>query len=1088
MIYPKVETSGTDDSSPGASCAQGVNASPSFPRLEGGVLRYWRMDGTFKASIGGRESGPDGANEFVFYDGPPFANGLPHYGHLLTGYIKDLIPRYKTMCGHRVERRFGWDCNGLPAELEAQRVLGLKTKAEIVKFGIEKFSEVCRASVLKYTREWQDYVKRQARWVDFDNDYKTLDLDYMESVVWAFQQLYDKGLVYEGARVLPYCWNDETPLSAHELRMDDDSYRDRQDPSVTVSVRLETGERLLAWTTTPWTLPSNLAMAVLPDLDYVAVEHDGTRYILAEGRLGAYVRELGADAASRIVARYRGSDLIGRRYEPIFGFLADTERWGTAAAFRIIESDDVTTDDGTGVVQMAPAYGEADHLACEAAGIPAILTVDDRARFTEVVPPYCGLHVFEANRPIINDLKKTGALLSERSYTHSYPHCWRCREPLIYKAVSSWFVSVTKIKDRMLELNEEITWVPRHVKHGQFGKWLANARDWSISRNRFWGSPIPVWKSDNPEYPRVDVYGSIESLKADFGVEVTDLHRPYIDRLTRTNPDDPSGRSTMRRVPEVLDVWFDSGAMPFAQIHYPFENEEWFKDHYPGDFIVEYIGQTRGWFYTLHILATALFDRPAFKSCLSHGIVLGNDGRKMSKSLQNYPDVFDVYNRDGADAMRWFLMASQVVYGGNLIVTEQGIRDEVRQVLMPLWNAWYFFSVYANAACGGQGYDAAWSTGSANVLDAYVLAKLRLLVERAQGNLDTYEISAACDAVRGFLDVLTNWYIRRSRERFWDGESERFTAAADTLYTCLEVLTRVCAPLLPLVTEEIWRGLTGGRSVHLTNWPSAAELPADDELVASMDQVRDICSTALALRKKDGIRVRQPLRELTIVTDRTHELDRFRAIVADEVNVQKVLMLSMAEAGTAGVSLSQVLTVDPRVAGPRLGKDVQTAIRAAKSGDWSLAGDGTVTAGGIVLMAGEYTVRSALKDQAEAKGGRAVAADMLREGGFIALDVTVTPELAREGLARDVVRAVQQARRAARLNVSDRILLTIAGDADIRAAADAHREMIISETLACVVEIIGADELPSNAGVETAVGDGHTVRVVVKTNAGVSGC
>ena len=653
----------------------GVSGRPDFPAAEAAVLDYWKIDGTFQASIDRRDAGENGANEFVFYDGPPFANGLPHYGHLLTGYVKDVVPRYQTMRGRRVERRFGWDTHGLPAELEAERQLGIKGRGEILDLGIEKFNDACRESVMRYANEWQDYVTKQARWVDFDNDYKTLDPNYMESVLWAFKTLYDKGYVYEGQRVLPYCWVDETPLSNHELRMDDDVYQQRQDPSVTVWVRLQSGERLMAWTTTPWTLPSNLAMAVGPDLDYVVVEFEGERYILAEARLAAYTRELGDDIAEHVVDRLKGSELVGRDYDPLFPFLTDVDVFGTRAAFRVIAADHVTTDDGTGVVHMAPAYGEEDQFACEAAGIPTILTVDDRARFTSIVPPYEGMQVFDANPFIIDDLKNAGHLIRRETYEHSYPHCWRCRNPLIYKAVSSWFVEVTKFRDRMVELNQQITWVPEHIKDGQFGKWLANARDWSISRNRFWGSPIPVWKSDDPAYPRIDVYGSIAELQADFGTTVTDLHRPYIDDLTRQNPDDPTGRSTMRRVTDVLDVWFDSGSMPYAQVHYPFENETWFEHHYPGDFIVEYIGQTRGWFYLMHVLATALFDRPAFKTVMSHGIVLGDDGRKMSKSLQNYPDVNEVFGRDGSDAMRWFLMASPILRGGNLIVSEAGIRE-----------------------------------------------------------------------------------------------------------------------------------------------------------------------------------------------------------------------------------------------------------------------------------------------------------------------------------------------------------------------------------------------------------------------------
>ncbi|MEU4286600.1 isoleucine--tRNA ligase [Kribbella sp. NPDC026596] len=1011
-----------------------LTASADFPGIEREVLGYWEDDGTFRASVEGRAAGEDGANEFVFYDGPPFANGLPHYGHLLTGYVKDVVPRYQTMRGRRVERRFGWDTHGLPAELEAQRVLGLKTKAEILALGIEKFNEACRASVLKYTGEWRSYVTRQARWVDFDHDYKTLNRDYMESVIWAFKTLYDKGLVYEGLRVLPYCWNDETPLSNHELRMDDDVYQPRQDPSVTVAVVLETGERLLAWTTTPWTLPSNLAMAVGSDVDYVVVQVDGHPTILAESRLAAY-------GYTDVIRRLKGSELIGLRYTPLFGFFADTERWGTQNAFQVIAAEHVTTDEGTGVVHMAPAYGEEDQIACDAVGIPTLLTVDDAAHFTGVVPPYQGLHVFEANRPIIRDLRAAGSLVREDSYVHSYPHCWRCRNPLIYKAVSSWFVEVTRIRDRMVELNEQITWVPEHVKHGQFGKWLSNARDWSISRNRFWGSPLPVWRSDDPAYPRIDVYGSIEELERDFGVPVPDLHRPYVDDLTRPNPDDPTGRSTMRRVPDVLDVWFDSGSMSFAQVHYPFENTDWFEHHFPGDFIVEYIGQTRGWFYTLHVLSTALFDRPAFSSCLSHGIVLGNDGQKMSKSLRNYPDVSEVFDRDGADAMRWFLMSSPILRGGNLVVTEDAIRDGVRQVLIPLWNAWYFFALYANAA----GASGSWSTESPDQLDRYLLARLRIFVGDVQAKLDRYDVASACDAVGDYLEVLTNWYIRRSRERFWAGDQ----VAINTLYTALEVVCRTAAPLLPLVSEQVWRGLTGERSVHLSDWPIVDNLPDDPELVARMDRVREVCSVASSIRKAEGIRGRQPLRSLTVATAAAADLEPLVSIIAAEVNVREVVLTS---ADAVDAPVSQRLTVNARAAGPRLGRDVQTVIKASKSGDWSVSPAGAVVAGGIELLPEEYTLETTLAEGGSASG-------LLSGGGFVVLDTTVTPELEAEGTARDVIRSVQQARRDAGLEVTDRVRLSLTAEPAVVAAVETHRELIMAETLAVELDVAEGPEL-----------------------------
>jgi isoleucyl-tRNA synthetase len=1030
--------------------ASEVPAQPDFPELEQRALAYWTAHDTFGESIRNR----DDDNAFVFYDGPPFANGLPHYGHLLTGYVKDIVPRYKTMRGNKVDRRFGWDCHGLPAEVEAERLLGISGKADILAMGIETFNEACRDSVLRYTKEWEEYVTRQARWVDFDNDYKTLDLPYMESVMWAFKQLHDKGLIYEGFKVLPYCWRCETPLSNHELRMDDDVYTDRTDPSVTVRFRLETGEWILAWTTTPWTLPSNLGVAVGPDITYVTVEtDDGERYILAKARLAAYEQEL---AGAKVVAEAKGSELLGRRYQPLFDFLVDTEKYGTENAWQVIASDDVTTEDGTGVVHMAPAYGEADATACQAAGIPIVLTINEQGKYLPMVRDWEGQHVFEANKAIIARLKADGALVRRQDYTHSYPHCWRCRNPLIYKAVSSWFVEVTKFRDRMVELNEEITWVPEHVKHGQFGKWLSNARDWSISRNRFWGSPIPVWQSDDPNYPRTDVYGSLDELEKDFGVRPADLHRPSIDELTRPNPDDPTGKSTMRRVPEVLDCWFESGSMPFAQVHYPFENREWFDSHYPGDFIVEYIGQTRGWFYTLHVLATALFDRPSFRSCVSHGIVLGNDGRKMSKSLRNYPDVNEVFDSYGSDAMRWFLMASPILRGGNLVVTEQGIREGVRQALLPLWNSYYFFALYANA----ENYQASARADSVNVLDRYILAKTKTAVEEIGQQLDAYGIAGACQTLRDYLELLTNWYIRRSRSRFWEGDQD----ALDTLWTVLETVTRAAAPLLPMTAETIWRGLTGGASVHLEDWPEVTGWPSDDVLADTMDLTRNVCSAALSLRKARQLRVRLPLASLTVAHAEAPRLTEFADIIKDEVNVKDLVLH-----GDPAILGEFQLTVNPRVLGPRLGKQVQDVIRAVKAGDWSSDGD-LVTAAGVELKPGEYELKLTAADPDSTMS-------LPGSDGLIALDTAVTPELIAEGAARDVIRVIQQARRDAGLDVSDRIILVVGADGQTADAVRTHGTFIAGETLATDLTVVPAAEVAD--GQPQPVGDGGEVRVAV---------
>ena len=1014
-----------------------VDPQPKFPLLEAEILDYWQRDGTFVASVEARRD----ADEFVFYDGPPFANGLPHYGHLLTGFVKDAIPRYRTMRGQRVERRFGWDCHGLPAEVVAERELGISGHPEINAYGIDRFNDYCRTSVMQFTDDWRRYVTRQARWVDFDNDYKTLDLSYMESVMWAFKTLWDKGLIYEGFRVLAYCWRCETPLSNTETRMDD-VYRDRQDPALTVRFALDSGEQMLAWTTTPWTLPSNLALAVGPNIDYAVMELDGVRYVLAESRLEAFGREL---AGAERVGTLTGAELVGRRYTPLYPFFADTPN-----AFRVLAADFVSTDDGTGVVHLAPGFGEDDQTVCNAMGIPTVCPMDEHGRYTGEVEPWAGMHVFDANPEVIKDLKARGVVVRHDSYQHSYPHCWRCAQPLVYRAISSWFVQVTAFRDRMVELNQEINWVPEHVQDGSFGKWLANARDWSISRNRFWGSPIPVWKSDDPAHPRIDAYGSIAELERDFGVTVTDLHRPQVDHLVRPNPDDPTGRSMMRRVPEVLDCWFESGSMPFAQVHYPFENQEWFDEHYPGDFIVEYMAQTRGWFYTLHVLATALFDRPAFRNCVSHGNVLGDDGLKMSKSLKNYPDPMMVFDTHGSDAMRWHLLSSAILRGTDLMVTEDGVRDSVRHVLLPIWNTWYFLALYANAA----DRTGVHRTDSAHVLDRYILAKTHDLVEDVTASLDDYDLFAACGSIRSFLDALTNWYVRRSRDRFWAGDAD----AIDTLHTVLGLLCRVAAPLLPLTVEAVHRDLTGDRSVHLTDWPDSAGIPDDRELVASMDLARDVCNAALRVRKAHQCRVRQPLATLTVAVPGAQRLADLTGLIADEVNVKQLLLTDdVASAATFE------LQVVPATLGPRLGGTTQQVIRAVKSGDWHRDGD-TVVAGGVPLLDGEYQLKLVVV-------GGGASASLSNGAGVVVLDTDLTPELEAEGITRDVVRLVQQARREAGLAVSDRIALVLGVPESVRRQLVAYQAMLASETLATSVSFDG--------GAPTTELDGEPIHVAV---------
>ncbi len=1011
-----------------------VSPKADFPALEEDILKFWRENGTFKKSVNNRAAGEKGSNEYVFYDGPPFANGLPHYGHLVTGYVKDIIPRYQTMRGRRVERRFGWDCHGLPAEMDTEKFLGISGRAAISKFGIGKFNETCKERVLMYTNEWEQTVTRQARWVAFDNDYKTMDLPYMESIIWAFKELYKKGLMYEGVRILPYSWAAETPVSNFETRMDN-SYREREDPSVTVMFTLNPVEgetkpvKVLAWTTTPWTLPSNLALCVNKDIDYDVYEEDGIQYVIAQALAGRYKREL---AKAEKVRTVRGADLVGRTYQPLFDYFA-----GTKNCFQIIQADYVSTEDGTGIVHIAPGFGEDDMIACQPYDIPVICPVDGKGCFTKEVPDYEGMQVFETNEPIIKRLKAEGKLVRKEMYKHNYPHCWRTDTPLIYKAINSWFVKVTEFRDRMVENNKTINWIPEHVKNGAMGMWLEGARDWSISRNRFWGTPIPVWKSDDPKYPRVDVYGSIAELEKDFGVKVTDLHRPFIDTLVRPNPDDPTGKSMMRRVEDVLDCWFESGSMPFAQVHYPFENKEWFENHSPADFIVEYLAQTRGWFYTLMVMSTALFDRAPFKTCLCHGVVLDENQQKLSKRLRNYPDPTDVFNTLGSDALRWFLVSSPILRGGNLSIDREGkeIAKSSRKALIPLWNAFYFFTLYANA----EGLKANFTTTAKDVLDRYILAKTRELVKGLTEKLDACDIVAACSDVSDFLELMNNWYIRRSRARFWDVSNGQ--EAFDVLYTVLVTLTKAIAPLMPLTCEYIYRALTGEESVHLTDYPDYNAFAADDKLVADMDFVRAVCSTAKSIREDHKLRNRLPLASMTVAGNNAGRLADYIDLIKDEVNVKEV-----AFGKDVSDLADQTLYIITPLVGKRLGRFMKDILAASKTNDWSKNADGTLSIAGQTLLPEEFELRLVLKD---GNAGQALPDNT----AVVVLDVTLRPELEREGIARDFVRVIQQKRKDSGFDVSDRITVAYtSADNTVLEALKENKAYISEQVLAVSFE------------------------------------
>ncbi len=987
------------------------SSNVDFPEIERKINKFWQENHFFQKSIDVRKNA--NAENFVFYDGPPFANGLPHYGHLLTGYVKDIVARFQTMKGKVVERRFGWDCHGLPAEMGAEKELGLSGRMQIMNFGVGKFNEHCKISVLKYTSNWQEYVTRQGRWVDFENDYKTMNMPYMESVLWGFKQLFNKGLIYESMRVMPYSWACETPLSNFETRLDN-SYRERADKAITVKFTLKNSElgdgvfKMLAWTTTPWTLPSNLALAVGPGITYVILPLNGENLIIAKSSLQAYAKELGISEMNTNFRTVKGSELIGSIYEPLFPYFKDHEN-----AFRVLGAGFVEEGGGTGIVHLAPGFGEDDQILCQENQIELVCPVDNSGKFTSEVPDFEGIMVFDAIDDIIKTLKSKGFWLKTEQYIHNYPHCWRTDTPLIYKAVPSWYVEVTKIKDRMVELNQQINWIPEHVKNGSFGKWLENARDWSISRNRFWGTPIPVWKSDNPNFPRIDVYGSVAELEADFGVKVTDLHKPFIDDLTRPNPDDPSGKSLMRRVEDVFDCWFESGSMPFAQQHYPFENKEKFEANFPADFIVEYSAQTRGWFYTLMVLQTAIFDKPPFLNCICHGVILDENGSKLSKRLQNYADPIDIFNEHGSDALRYLMCSSSVMRGLELLIDKEGrmIKDVARLALKPIWNAYNFFTLYANS----DEIEAKFDLSSQNLLDSYIISKAKDAIEKIDRSLSDFDIASSYDALSNFFEVLNNWYIRRNRNRFWQKEKNADkTAAYDTLFSVLVLLMKASAPIIPFLAEEIFCGLNPKlkTSVHLCDFPNVLSIKTDVKLMETMDQAREICSHLLSIRNDENIRVRQPLSEAKVLGISIN-LSEHAEIIKDEVNVKNIVFSE-----EIGSEASFQLKINFKNLGKRLPGKIKELIAANQANQWVKNAQGKIEIAGETLNFDEFEL--VLKPNE----GRAVS--VLSSGaGLVMLNLEITKELENEGFARDLVRQLQQMRKDADLEIASKIKVTI---------------------------------------------------------------
>lgn len=1027
-----------------------VDPKVEFPKMEEEILAFWEKNDIFKKSISQRE----GKDEFVFYDGPPFATGLPHFGHFVPGTIKDIIPRYQTMKGKKVERRFGWDCHGLPVENLIEKELGLNSKTDIEKFGVANFNEACRSSVLRYVSEWRRIVTRLGRWVDFDNDYKTMDPDYMESIWWVMKTLWEKGLLYEGYYILPYCPRCSTVLSNHELNLG--GYKDVHDPAITIKFKVtglvsgtaadtakladlaDGNTFLLAWTTTPWTLPSNLALAVGPDIDYVLVQDGNERYILAEARLSAYYKK---PEEYKVLWKKKGAELVGITYEPLFPYFKETKEQN---AFRTYPGDYVSTEDGTGIVHIAPGFGEDDQRILKGTGVPTICPVDAECRFTDEVPDYKGLFVKDADKAIIDRLKAEGKLVKRDQILHAYPHCWRCSSPLIYRAVSSWFVNVTKIKQQMLDANQQIHWVPEHIKDGRFGKWLEGARDWAISRNRYWGNPLPIWKC--PDCGKTICVGSRKELQDLSGVEVKDLHKHFVDEITIPC----SCGGTMKRVPEVLDCWFESGAMPYAQNHYPFENKEFFESHFPADFISEGLDQTRGWFYTLTILGAALFNRPAFKNCVVNGLVLAEDGKKMSKSLRNYTDPMDVINTFGADALRIFLMHSAVVKADDLRYSDEGVKEVLKSIIIPLWNSYSFFVTYANI--DGMKPTKAPENPS-NPLDKWILSVSESMVEKVTAALDSYDMNRAIDPIVEFIDLLNNWYIRRSRRRFWRSENDSDKAEAyGTLYSVLKKISLVAAPIMPYTTEAIWQNLrleSDPISVHLADYPLADTKRKDEGLEFKMSVVQHAVSMGRALRYQYNIKVRQPLRSVELVTRNPEEkkvLLEMEEIIREELNVKNVIFRDNEED-----LVEYQAKANFRVLGKELGKDMKAAaerIEALNQQEIQGLLDGAtlsieVNGKNVDLTAEKLDIRRIEKAQVK----------VLNEGTLtVGLDMEVTEELAQEGDVRDLVRGIQNLRKESGFDVTDRIKITLFGSEKLKAAFKAFTDYIAQETLAVSIE------------------------------------
>ncbi|GLI51998.1 isoleucine--tRNA ligase [Tepidanaerobacter syntrophicus] len=1039
-----------------------VEPTMNFVPIEEKVLDFWNKEEIFKKSIENRKDAPN----YVFYEGPPTANGMPHAGHVLTRVIKDLIPRYKTMTGYRVDRKAGWDTHGLPVELEVEKQLGISGKPQIESYGVENFIKKCKESVFTYENEWRKMTERVGFWIDMDNPYVTYHNTYIESVWWALKEIWKKGLLYKGNKVVPYCPRCGTSLSSHEVAQ---GYKEVEDPSVFVKFPVAGKEDtyFLVWTTTPWTLPSNAALAVKDNYTYVLVEQNGEKYILAEGRLEVL------DGEYKILDRFAGKELASLKYEPIFPFFEkEKER-----AFYVVTADFVTLEDGTGIVHIAPAFGEDDSRIGHEYGLPTLQPVDTQGRFTEEVVPWAGIFVKDADKGIIKDLKNRNILYKAEKYKHSYPFCWRCDTPLLYYGRSSWFIETTAIKERLIEINKEINWHPEHIRDGRFGNFLENVIDWCLSRERYWGTPLNIWICD--ECGSQHAVGGIQELKEMSKTPIGDieLHKPYVDEVILKCP---KCGGDMKRVPEVIDCWFDSGSMPFAQFHYPFENQDYFKTHFPADFISEAIDQTRGWFYSLLVISTLLFDKSPYKNVLVMGHILDEQGIKMSKHKGNILDPWKVLNEQGADAMRWYLYVASPPWSPSRFY-QDAVSEAQRRFLGTLWNVYSFFVLYANIDEFDPTKYSSCPENRAEI-DRWLLSRINTVNKQVRQNLDDLDITDAARTLEALVDDISNWYVRRCRERYWkSGMDDDKIAAYMTLYEALVTFIKIAAPFVPFMTEEIYQNLVltpypdEPISIHLCDFPQVKEELIDEALEHKMELARKIVELGRAARNKGKIKNRQPLQKMMVQlrnpADKTL-IEDLSDIIKDELNIKEIEYIDVAEEYFT-------YTVKPRfdLLGPKYGKlmskiskELSTAeplelIRKARAeGQVVLNIDGQ----DITILENELDVRAQDKEGFCAEG----------EGGYyVVLDTTITPELMLEGIARELVSKVQNMRKEAGFAVEDKICLYCVGDDIINKAIEVHGEEIKSDTLSVAIEKIVP---PADSFAKEQDINGHKANIGVK--------